>query len=81
MSGMHLRVAVEPKVESLTGRRNVTLSFTLAEYERLEALATSRGATVEEYVRACALGPHEPADVELAAEVLLRETSGSSGEG
>jgi hypothetical protein len=42
------------------------------ELARLSELAWKEGATVEEYVRACVLGPRAPGPVELLAEIIQR---------
>jgi hypothetical protein len=67
----------------------LSVRFSGQELGRLEELAGAEGATVEEYVRACVLGPRAPGPVEVLAEIIRRrlghpsgaETTGGSGRG
>jgi hypothetical protein len=50
----------------------VVIRFSGLEIQRLRELAAPEGATVEEYIRACVLGPRAPGPVELLAEIIRR---------
>lgn len=50
----------------------VVIRFSGLELARLRELAAPGGATVEEYVRACVLGPRAPGPVEILAEIIKR---------
>jgi hypothetical protein len=50
----------------------VPIRFSGLELARLRELAAPGGCTVEEYIRACVLGPRAPGPVELLAEIMQR---------
>jgi hypothetical protein len=54
----------------------LVLRFSGLELARLRELAAPGGCTVEEYVRACVLGPRAPGPVELLAEIMQRRVPG-----
>ena len=66
MSRSRKRGRVKPKDWS------VCVAFSKEEHERLAGLAQAGSVTVEEYIRACVLGPRCPSPPELLAEVLRR---------